>query len=140
MCALNQHIVEVNFHCFSNLLEKHRADEALICGSSIPEPKWHYLVTIKASVSDKRGMFLIWPVHENFVVSEVGVHEAEQLISGNGVNHLVYHGKGKAVFWAGFVEVDEIYAYPLVLFIFLHKNWVCNPLDILGLTYEPITH
>lgn len=77
MCALDQHIVDVNFYCLFNLLGEHRVDEALICGSSILEPKWHYLVKIKTSVGGKRGMFLIQPVHGNLAVSKICIHEGE---------------------------------------------------------------
>lgn len=73
----------------------------------------------------------------NLAYTWEGIHEAEQLLSRSDVNHLVYHGKGKTVFWAGFVEDGEIYAYPPVPIIFLHKDWVCNPLRILGLTMNP---
>lgn len=57
-------------------------------------------------------------------------------MSSSGVDHLVYSREGKAIFWAGFVEVVEIYAYPPVLVVFLHEDRVCNPLGTFSFTYE----
>lgn len=110
----------------------------MIGSSSILEPKCHYLETIKTSISDKRGIFLIWSIHGDLVVLGVRVQEAEQLVSSGGIGHLVYPGNGKAILRADLIEVYEIYVYPPIPVVFLYEDWVRNPMEIFSLVYEPI--
>ena len=53
------------------------------------------------------------------VIPGIGVHEAQELISGCGVDRLIDPGKREWVLWAGLVQVGEIDAdspLPVLLF------------------------
>ena len=63
---------------------------------------------VAASVGNEGGVFTIRWVHQNLVIPREGIHEAEHLMTGRGVNKQIYAGERIAVFGASSVEVGVV--------------------------------
>ena len=98
-----QHVVHVNLHYSTYLCSTHFFPELLIGWPYILELEWYHLVTIESMVSGESNLLLIWLVHADLVVSTVGIHKAQKLMSGSGVYQLVYVRQGKAILRTGLV-------------------------------------
>ncbi|CAL9019504.1 unnamed protein product [Prunus brigantina] len=53
-------------------------------------------------------MFAIGRVHEDLVVSRIGVHETEQLVTDSCIHKLVYPRQRKTVLWTSLVQVGIV--------------------------------
>lgn len=69
------------------------------------------------------------------MVPPVGIQETHSVVSGSGVDELVYLWKREAVFGTGLIEVGEVHAdLPFSRLLFYHHR-VGQPLRIVDLLY-----
>lgn len=73
--AFDEYVIYVDLYCFANKVGK-IVDKLSIGSPSIFQLKGHLLVAIKSSNSDEICTFLISRVHENLIITQVGIHEA----------------------------------------------------------------
>ena len=72
--------------------------------------------------SDKRRFLLIVQGQWYLMVSLEGIKETHSRMAYRCVHQLIYPRKGERIFWTGFVQVCEVYAYPplSVLLFYYH--------------------
>ena len=125
LCAFYQHIVYIYFHVPSYLSLEHFVHKPLVRCPCILQTEGHNFVVIQASIGDKRGLFLIFRVHEDLVVIGECIHEAEQFVTGCKVDQGINAWEGEAVLWTGFVEVGEVHAHFPLSVRLLYKDHFC---------------
>ena len=74
--TLNEHVIDVNLYCFTDLIGEHLVDEVLVGCSRILKTEGYDFVAIQAPVCHERGMNLVRLVHLDLVLSRVCIHEA----------------------------------------------------------------
>ena len=72
------------------------------------QAKRHYLVAVEAPIRYEGYVLLVGWMHEDLIVSGVGIHKTQHFMPRCGVDHLVYSREWKAILWAGFVEIAEV--------------------------------
>ncbi|KAI5313047.1 hypothetical protein L3X38_042221 [Prunus dulcis] len=70
----------------------------------------HDIVTVQSTVSDECRMLTIGGVHEYLVVSRIGVHEAQQLVTSSYVHELVDPGQQEAMLRTGLTHSPPSFA------------------------------
>lgn len=75
--ALDEHIIDMDFHIPINLVLENLVDQLLISGSYIFQIKKHYLVVINIFINYEGCVLLILGCHPNLVVAREGIHEVE---------------------------------------------------------------
>ena len=55
----------------------------------------------------------------------------------SGIHQLVYLRHGKRIFWAGLVQICEVYTYPPFSIFFLHNHSIGQPLMVEHLFNNP---
>ena len=113
--VFHQYVVYVDLHVPSYLALEYFVHKPLICCPYILLIERNDLVTIQALISDKRGLLLVFRMHEDLVVARKCIHKAEQLVPGGRVNQCIDAWEKEAVFWIGLVEVDEVHTHPPLL-------------------------
>ena len=66
-------------------------------------------------------------MHQDLVVPREGIHEAEHLMTGRGVDQQIYAGKGVVVFGASSVQVRVIDTEPPFAIVFANEDHVGQP-------------
>ena len=74
-------------------------------------------------------------MHLDLVIPGVGIHEVKKFMARRCLYQLVDPQEGEAIFWANFIEVSEVDAYP-PLAIILHEDGIGEPVGIEGLSDE----
>ncbi|KAI5313158.1 hypothetical protein L3X38_042332 [Prunus dulcis] len=74
--SFDQHVLQVNFHGFVDLHLVNFIHKHLVGCSSV-------FITVGPSLDDERCLRLVILMHQDLIIVEVGVHEAEQLIVGS---------------------------------------------------------
>jgi hypothetical protein len=83
-------------------------------------------------------VFFIWGMHRDLIISKVGIHEGEDLVTCCSVDQLVDPRKRKAVFGTGLIEINEVdTGLPLSVGLG-DKHWIGYPQGVVGLSDEPI--
>ena len=116
-----QHVIYVHLHDCSYLLLEHPIHQSLIGSSCVLEPKWHHTITIGSLRCDERGLFLVVWVHADLVVAGEGIHKTEELMAGSGIHDEVDSRHRETVFWACFVDVNEVDAESPLAVHFFYK-------------------
>ena len=70
-------------------------------------------------------------VHTDLVVSQEGVHEAEEFVTGRSVYYEINPRQREAILWAGPIDVCEIDAKLPLSVCFFDKNNVGQPFRVL---------
>ena len=104
----------------------------------ILQSKWHDLVAVKHCVCSKACVFFIWGMHRDLIVSRVGVHEREYLVTCCSIDQLVDPWKRKAVFGASFVEISEVDTGSPLSVGLGNKHGIGYPRGVVGLSDEPV--
>ncbi|PKU65742.1 hypothetical protein MA16_Dca022163 [Dendrobium catenatum] len=84
--TLYQHVINIHLHITSNKGFKNLIHETLISCSNILEPEGHHPITIQSFVCLKCCCFFVSQIHLDLVVTRVGVHEAQHLMSMGGID------------------------------------------------------
>ena len=89
LCALHQHVIHVHLHVASDLSFEDLIDEALVGGSGILQTEGHHFVAVKALGGHEGRMLFVLRCHLDLVISDEGIHEAEQSMTGRRIYQLV---------------------------------------------------
>ena len=95
------------------------------------ESKRYGGIAIRTERSDERCFDLVILFDRYLVIAGVTVEEGEEFIADDGVYHLIYPRQNEGVFRAVFVEINVINAHSPFFILFLNKNWVCQPLNMI---------
>ena len=85
--GFNQHVVDVNFHRFPELVGEHSVHQSLVGSSNIFQTKRHYFIAVSALVGNESHFFLtsgrisIWLYPENASMKDNSSCPAVALIS-----------------------------------------------------------
>ena len=127
--AFDQHIVDLNFHCFANLILEQGIHDPLIGCPGIPQTKRHYLVAVGPLVSNEISFFffVFWS-HSDLIVTRIGIHEAQHFVACGCVYQLIYLGQRETVLGTGLIKILEIHThYPLPT-VLLYQHHIRQPL------------
>ena len=72
----------------------------------------------------------------DLVVSEICVHEAEELVTRGGIHELVNPWDWEGVFWACFVKICVVNADPSFPFQLLDCYYIGEPFRIVNFPYK----
>ncbi|CAL2259993.1 unnamed protein product [Prunus armeniaca] len=75
------------------MFSEHLTHQTLIGCFGVFEDDKRYVVVIEFFVSDEHNVLLIGNVHEDMVITLVGIHDAEQLMICGSINKLINSGK-----------------------------------------------
>ena len=73
--SLDYHIINIGFNIMTNLLAQASLDRALVCRSSVLEPKWHSRIAVGAKWSDKGSLALVFFMERNLMVTRVAINK-----------------------------------------------------------------
>jgi len=123
ICALytfHQHIADVYFHGAPNQVFEDFVNHSLECGPNILESEGHHLVAVESATSSKGCLVFIWLVHLDVIISEIGVHEAKELVACRRLYQLIDPWKEITVLQTSFIEVGKVDADSPLAILFLH--------------------
>ena len=75
--ALDQHVIDVHFHGFTNQISENFINKALVCCPSIFQAEQHNLIVVEAAVYSERYFIFVLEAHVYLVVTGVCVHKAK---------------------------------------------------------------
>ena len=78
-------------------------------------------------------------VHWNLVIAREGVQKRQHPLLGRGINDLIYSWQGEVVFWACFIIVRVVHAYPPFTAFLRDDYYICKPFGILHLSNKTCT-
>ena len=82
---------------------------------------------------DEGHFFRIKWMHRNLVVAGEGVQKWQHPMPYRGINDLVYSRQEEAVFWAHFIEVRVVHAYPPCTALLWDDHYIGKPFRVLHL-------
>ena len=112
------------------LIEAH-LDGPLVGRPDVLEFEGHGGIAIHTKRRDERCFDLVVLFERYLVIAGVTVEEGEEFTAGGGVYNLIYSRQTEGVFRAVFVEISVINAHSPFFILFLNKNWVCQPLNMI---------
>ena len=99
-------------------------------GFSVLEPKWHDFVAVQPLRCDKYGFLFIWLEHRNLMVSEKCIYERKHLVSGSGVDNLIYLRQRETILWVNVVQIGVINTDSSLSSIFWNNHYIRQPIQI----------
>jgi hypothetical protein len=127
--GLDDHVIHVSFDILVELPLEAGLDSSLVGSSGVLQPEGHGHVAVRAKRCDERGLFLVFFLDSDLVVSGVAVEEAEQVAACRGVDDLINPWQPEEVLGAVLVEVDLVDAHPPIVRVLLaDEDGVSEPL------------
>lgn len=84
--TLGQHVVYMDFYILANLVLKNLVHQSLVCCTYILKLKGHYLAIVDPIISDKDGLLLIFWYHPYLIVTQEGIHEGKEVMTGSCID------------------------------------------------------
>ena len=109
--TIDKRIINIRLHITVELILKDFIHQSLIGDLYIFQAKGHHPITVNSLFSDKGYFFLIFRCHSDLIITDESAHEAEELMSGDGIHQLINSGQRVAILGTSFVEIDEVDAH-----------------------------
>lgn len=105
LLRVHYHLIYVCLHSVAQHVCKQPVYHPLVCGSGVDECRGHHRVVIYVIVCIKCDMRRILLRRPYLVVAKICIHEAQQLVLGDGINKLFNTRKSITILRASLVEV-----------------------------------
>ena len=117
--GFDEHIVDINLHCFTELFIEHTVHESLVSCAGVFEAEGHYPVAIGPAISNERSLLAIVGIHQNLIVTREGIHERQKFIAHCCFYQSIDVWQRENILWTGLVQIGKVHAdSPLPVFLF----------------------
>ena len=128
--TLYYHVIYVGFNALPQLRLKHFGCHSLIGGPRVFQTKRHHLLMVVSNGSDKSYLFLVICGQWYLMISLKGIQEAHPGMACGCVYQLIYLRHREQIFWAGFIQIYEVYTNSPFPALLLYHYSIGQPLGI----------
>ena len=125
--TLYYHVINIDLNALPKLWLEHSSHPSLVCGPHILQAERHDFVMVVSNGSEKGSFFLVVRSQCYLMVSLENIQEAHSGVAYSCVYQLIYLWHRERIFWAGFIQISEVYTNSPFSALLLYHYSVSQP-------------
>ena len=122
------HVINVGLNALLELWLEHSSHHSPVCGPLDLQAERHHFVMVVSNGSEKGCLFLVVRDQCYLMVSLESIQEAHSGVACSCIHQLTYLRHREQIFWAGFIQISEIYTNLPFSALLLYHYSVSQPL------------